>query len=60
MAHGGDGRILLYVLETIAVITGGQPPGILTILILAILFNSVRASFAYRRLRKIAVTSAVS
>jgi hypothetical protein len=51
---------LLYVLETITVITGGRPPGILTIVILAILFNSIRASFAFHRLRKIAVTGAVS
>jgi len=51
---------VLYVLETVAGMVAGHPPGILTILILAILFNSVRASFAYRRLRKIAVTSAVS
>lgn len=48
---------VLYGLETIGAITGGRPPGVLTILILAILFNSVRASFAYERLRKIAATT---
>jgi hypothetical protein len=48
---------VLYGLETITAITGGRPPGVLTILILAILFNSVRASFAYERLRKLAVTT---
>jgi chromate transport protein ChrA len=43
---------LLYVLEVLVGISMGQVPGILTILILAILFNSIRASYAYRRLRK--------
>jgi hypothetical protein len=43
---------LLYVLEVILVMAAGQMPGVLTILILAILFNSIRASFAYRRLHK--------
>jgi hypothetical protein len=46
---------LLYVLETIAYISGGRMPGVLTILILAILFNSIRASFAYHRMRKAAL-----
>jgi hypothetical protein len=43
---------LLYVLEVVVGISMGQVPGVLTILILAILFNSIRASYAYRRLRK--------
>jgi len=43
---------LLYVLEVLTAMSQGRFPGILTILILAILFNSVRASYAYRRLRK--------
>jgi len=46
---------LLYALETVASMTAGRAPGVLTILILAILFNSVRASFAYHRMRKMAV-----
>jgi len=47
---------LLYLLEVIGTISQGHAPGILTILILVILFNSIRASFAYRRLRKTELT----
>ena len=43
---------LIYVLEVVVALSQGQVPGIVTILILAILFNSIRASFAYRRLHK--------
>jgi hypothetical protein len=46
---------LLYVLETIASLSSGRMPGVLTILILAILLNSIRASFAYHRMRKAAL-----
>ena len=41
----------LYIVEQVAVTMQGRFPGILSILILAILFNGVRASFAYRQMR---------
>ena len=43
--------LLLYLLEQVATIAQGIFPGVLAIFVSAILFNSVRASFAYRRIR---------
>jgi len=48
---------VLYIAEQAAGIASGGRPGILTIFVLAILFNSVRASFAYQRFRKAAQAS---
>ena len=43
---------LLYVLEQLLVVVQGRFPGVMAILFLAILFNGVRASFAYWRMHK--------
>jgi hypothetical protein len=43
---------LLYLLEQLLVVIQGRFPGVLAILFIAILFNGVRASFAYWRMRK--------
>jgi hypothetical protein len=43
---------LLYLLSVIGTVSQGRSPGVLSIFILVILFNSIRASFAYRRLHK--------
>ena len=49
--------LLLYLLEQGVNLSRGGFPSVLAILILVILFNAVRASFAYQRMRKAAVAA---
>ncbi len=49
--------LLLYLLEQGVNLSRGGFPSVLAILILVILFNAVRASFAYQRMRQAAVAA---
>ncbi len=44
--------LLLYLAEIVFTYTSGQPPSVVAFFITVILFNSVRASFAYQKFRK--------
>ena len=46
------GGFVLYILEQIANIVAGQIPSIVAILISVILFNGIRAAYAYQRFRR--------
>jgi len=46
------GGFVLYILEQIANIVAGQIPSVVAILISVILFNGIRAAYAYQRLRR--------
>lgn len=48
--------LLLYLLVQVSVISQGRFPGIIPFFVVVILFNSVRASFAYHQTRKSANT----
>jgi hypothetical protein len=46
------GGFMLYILEQIANVVAGQIPSVAAIFISIILFNSIRAAYAYQRFRR--------